>query len=98
MAIQQVSGSNDVQIIGLLKYSGQSDNTATQGIYNKSMYNTCNTPLYMQTACNHMQVSARYDRSPLALASDCLDSTPYSSNGGVNESSKRIIQARQDAY
>ena len=36
VAIQQVSGSNHVQLNGLLKCSGQSDNTATQGIYNKS--------------------------------------------------------------
>ena len=39
MAIQQVLGSIHVQLVGLLKCSGQSDNTATQGIYNKSMYN-----------------------------------------------------------
>ena len=72
MAIQQVSGSTHVQLFGLLKLSGQSDNTATHGIYNKRMYNT---PRYMQTACNHMQVGARYDRSPPALVPDCLDST-----------------------
>ena len=36
MAIQQVSGTIYVQLVGLLKYSGQSDNTATQGIYSKS--------------------------------------------------------------
>ena len=36
MAIQQASGSIHVQLVGLLKYSGQSDNTATQRIYNKS--------------------------------------------------------------
>ena len=34
--IPQVSGSNHVQLVGLLKCSGQSNNTATQGIYNKS--------------------------------------------------------------
>ena len=36
VAIQQVSGSIHLQLVGLLKFSGQSDNTATQGIYNKS--------------------------------------------------------------
>ena len=44
------------------------------------MYNACNTPRYMQTACNHMQVGARYDCSPHALAPDCLDSTPCNGN------------------
>ena len=78
VAIQQVSGSIHVQLVGLLKCSGQSDNTATQGIYNKRMYNTNNTPRYMQTACNHIQVGAKYGVSPPALAPDRHDSTPCS--------------------
>ena len=52
----------------------------------------------MQTACDHMQVGARYDRSPPALVPDFHDSTPYSSNGGLSQSSQRIIQARYDTY
>ena len=78
---------DDVQINGLLKYSGQSDNTATQEYTVRVMYNANNTPRYMQTACNHMQVGAKYDRSPPALVPDCRDSTPSSSNGGLSESS-----------
>ena len=87
VASQQVSYSIHVQLVGLLKYSGQSDNTVTQRIYNKSSEHKNNTPRYMQTACNHMKVGARYDCSPPALASDCLDSTPCGSNGGLKESS-----------
>ena len=34
VAIQQVSRSSAIQLVGLLKYSGQSDNTAAQKIYN----------------------------------------------------------------
>ena len=63
MAVQQVSGSGHVQFVGLLKYSGQSDNTATQRIYNKIIVYKNDTLRYMQTACNHMQVVARWDRS-----------------------------------
>jgi len=87
VATQQVSGSSNLQLVGLLKCSGQSDNTTTQGIYNKSNVHKNNTPRYMQTACSHMQVGARCDRSPPVLAPDCHDSTPSSSNGGLNESS-----------
>ena len=36
VTIQQVSADIHVQLVGLLKYSGPSENTATQGIYNKS--------------------------------------------------------------
>ena len=36
VTIQQVSGSINLQLVVLLKYSGPSDNTATQRIYNKS--------------------------------------------------------------
>ena len=67
MAIQQVSGSNNVQLNGLLKYSGQSDDTASQEYTVRVMYNANNAPRYMQTACNHMQVGAKCDRSPPAL-------------------------------
>ena len=52
----------------------------------------------MLTACNHMQVRVRYDRSPPELAPDCLDSLSYSTNGGINESSYRNIQARYYTY
>ena len=86
-AIKRVSDSNDVHLNGLLKYSKHSDNTATQEYTVRVMYNANNTPLYMQTACNLMQVGARSDRSPPALIPDCLDSTPCSSDGGFNESS-----------
>ena len=42
-----VSDSINVQLVSLLKYSGQSDNTVTQGIYNKSNVHKNNTPRYM---------------------------------------------------
>ena len=72
--MQQVSGSNHEQLNGLLKCSGQFDKTATQEYTVRVMYNANNTPRYMQTACNHMQVDARYDRSPTELVPDCYDS------------------------
>ena len=53
-----------VQLVDLLKYSGQSDNTAAQKIYN-----TNSTPRYMQAVRNQC------DRSPPAMAPDCHDST-----------------------
>ena len=52
----------------------------------------------MLTVCNHMQIGAMCDRSSHALVPDCHDSTPYSYNGGLNESSQRIIQARYYTY
>ena len=67
VANQQVSGSSNVQLVGLLKYSGKSDNTATKRMYNKSNVHKNNTPQYMQIACNHIRVGAKYDRSPPAL-------------------------------
>ena len=51
----------------------------------------------MQAVRNHIPV-ARYDRSPPVLVPDYLRYIPYSSNRGLNESSKRIIQARYDTY
>ena len=48
-----------VQVVGLLKYSGQSDNTAAQKIYNESNVHTKSTPRYMQAVRNHIQVGAR---------------------------------------
>ena len=75
VAIQQVSGSIYVHLVGLLKFSGQSDNTATQEYTVGVMSNANNTPRYMQTSCNHMQVDATSNRSPPALVPDCLDST-----------------------
>ena len=77
----------------LLQCSGQSDNTAAQKIYNKHDHIGYSTPRYMQAVRNHIQVVARCDRSTPALAHD---STPCSSNGGLNKSSQRKIQARYD--
>ena len=55
------------------------------------------TPRYMEAVRNHVQVYARFDRSNRGgTRLQCF--TPYSANGGLNESSQRILQARYDTY
>ena len=51
----------------------------------------------MQAVRNHIQVVARCDRSPPALAHDCHDPAARARNGDYS-ASQRIIQARYDTY
>ena len=71
VTIQQVSGSSHVQVVSFFQYTGQSDNTAAQQIYNNSNVNKNSTPRYMRAVRNHIQVYAMPDRSPPAMEPDC---------------------------